>query len=119
MKKFSYIILAFLFLVLAGCRSDEFKWNNQTVGEDEYLIAFAPSSPIVDVVGKTRAAANRDEITEVMLLMFDGNDPSSQLIEYIDVSEENHAKYNFTTPSATHQGSITVPFASRIASLIF
>lgn len=112
MKKFSYIILAFLFLVLAGCRSDEFKWNNQTVGEDEYLIAFAPSSPIVDVVGKTRSAANRDEITEVMLLMFAGNDPSSQLIEYIDVSGDNKLQYNFTTPSATHQGSITVPIAA-------
>ncbi|MDE5808449.1 MAG: hypothetical protein K2H76_10065, partial [Muribaculaceae bacterium] len=84
MKKYSFkdsilnSLFAFasviLLLGLASCAEEEFNWKGREVGSDEYLIAFANSSPVIETVTGTRAAdAERNKVKEVSLVIFSGN----------------------------------------------
>ncbi len=58
--------------LLSGC-SDDFNWRGENVSEDEYLIAFTSSSPIIESITSTRATdADRNKVTQVALVMFNG-----------------------------------------------
>lgn len=80
--------------LLTGC-SDDFNWRGENVAEDEYLIAFSTSSPIVESITKTRATdQERNKVKEVALVMFNGD---------MNVGEPQYFTLS-STPAITPEG---------------
>lgn len=103
MLKYNSILLSLFILLFTGCASDDFKWQNQTVEEDEYLIAFSATDPVKTVM-PTRASDNeRDKINTVTLLIFKDGHLLTDLVKHYP---ENNGTSVYTAPDGSHIGSI-------------
>lgn len=100
MSRYINALFSLLLLMGAVSCSDDFSWNGVEVGEDEYLIAFAPAPQTVVTIEGTRTPS--ESINELTLVIFKDDKLA------VDPVTVKRTDTNFTDPGEDGTGSIKV-----------
>lgn len=92
MSRYINALFSLLLLMGAVSCSDDFSWNGVEVGEDEYLIAFAPAPQTVVTIEGTRVPS--EAVSELTLVIFKDD---KLAVEPVTVLSSDNQR--FTAPS--------------------